>query len=152
MNKLFSVLGLLIALALYGEVDIAVSYLEGSKDIPEQKIEMYTNFLVGEIVNYSDVFNIRGKQKINIWENGKITNILSLKKIGKDLKARFVITGWLEKLPDIFLLKLAVVSTKKIEIGFQKEFRCETESQIINSIKEFIHTLSYCNWWICTYL
>lgn len=142
MNKLLTVLGLLIALALHGEVDIAVSYLEGSKDIPEQKTEMYTNFLVGEIVNYPDVFNIRGKQKINIWENGKIINILSLKKTGKDLKARFVITGWLEKLPDIFLLKLAVVSTKKIEIGFQKEFECETESQIINSIKEFIHTFA----------
>ncbi|OYD14924.1 hypothetical protein CH333_07030 [candidate division WOR-3 bacterium JGI_Cruoil_03_44_89] len=144
MNKLFAISGLLFVLSLFGEEGVAVSYFEASGDIPEPKIELYTNFLVGELAAHYELFIIQGKKKAveNIWEDGEITDILALKKMGKDLKATYVLTGWLEKLPNVFLMKLAVVSAKKGEVVLRRELKCESEPEIISGIKDFVCTFA----------
>ncbi|MDO9575045.1 MAG: hypothetical protein Q7J55_00785 [bacterium] len=144
MHKLFGILGLLLTLSLYGEEEIAISCLEASKDIPEHKVEVYTNFLVGELASHYKIFKIQGKQKIekNIWEDGEITDIVALKKIGKNFNAIYVVTGWLEKLPDAFLIRLVAISAEKGEIIFHREFMCESEPEIISGIKEFVRTFA----------
>lgn len=144
MDKLFGILGLLLALSLYGEEEIAISCLEASRDIPEYKVEVYTNFLVGELASHYKIFKIQGKQKIekNIWEDGKIIDIVALKKTGKNFNAIYVVTGWLEKLPDAFLIRLVAISTEKGEIIFHREFMCESEPEIISGIKEFVRTFA----------
>lgn len=144
MDKLFGILGLLLTLSLYGEEEIAISCLEASRDIPEYKVEVYTNFLVGELASHYKIFKIQGKQKIekNIWEDGKIIDIVALRKTGKNFNAIYVVTGWLEKLPDAFLIRLVAISTEKGEIIFHREFMCESEPEIISGIKEFVRTFA----------
>ncbi len=135
MNKMLFILGIVLAFPLFGTEGVFVLCFE-SKNITEREAALCTNFLVGELAGYYDILKIEGKKRLkeNIWEDGE----LGIRELEGMPEVPYIVTGWLERDPDKFSIKVAVFSAKNGEIAFSRGRSCKSWNEVITFIKDFV--------------